>query len=647
MKKFLAVLLSALLLVSLCAVSAAAVNWEDGQTVAESGNYTFDNAYEFVFKIGSVNGKIAGEDATIITTADAYNASNPNWAISVLLAPTAEANVYEVALAPVVTPGSAAAGIEKGINFDNGNVVMIVHSSGSLPESTKEDGTVQTFANWQAKVASMALKVGDKVTFAGIDLAAGTATDATVTVQDAPEGYEVPKVEEEPAMVPEVITVDGDLSDNGWAKDGWTEVNEDNGYWQAEPKTDDTISYKYQLRTDDTKLYVAFEIDCAAVAGGNGTGTNVRFWINSDAEYKLYTHFYDVYLDGVASKYNTAKEANSGANIENSTINAFLVSKDGKTYVEFSVDLAEFGGEEGFTYFVCVSNKVNENICLYDVVVPAGADGSRTSNLPWAKWYFDGDNEADVEALALGEVEAGNEDDKEEDKEDDKVTVPVENVAAGKSYTTSPLFGQNEQWQYDPNAAPAYPDEEGKTLTDGIFPANDAAYDAAEWVGFNSNMPVYETNGAHSITVDLGESMDLAKFVIWYGTKALSNGIGAPTGVEIYVSEDGETWGEAVGSATPANNEAVVNESAVVEAAATGRYVQFRFTSGGWAFISEVEVYNAGDADVDTDVSTEESTDKEDDKEDTKPGDASSMLVFALIAIVSLAGTAVIVKNRK
>ncbi|MBQ8895952.1 MAG: hypothetical protein IJY88_04090, partial [Clostridia bacterium] len=198
MKKFLAVLLTALLVVSAFAISAVAdtVNWEDGQTRVENedgsfGNYTFDNAYEFVFRIDNVNGTIAGEDNTIITSAAEYDAANPNWAISVLLAPTSDANVYEVALAPVVTPGNAQGGYDKGINFENGNIVLIAHSSGSLPEATNDKGELKQFPNWQQKVAAMALKVGDKITLAGVDLAAGTATDATATVQAAPEGYVV------------------------------------------------------------------------------------------------------------------------------------------------------------------------------------------------------------------------------------------------------------------------------------------------------------------------------------------------------------------------------------------------------------------------------------------------------------------------
>ena len=66
MKKFLALLLSALLVAAILAVPASALTWEDNQTM-DGENYVFDNAYGFVFNVGSVNGKIVGEDCTVIT----------------------------------------------------------------------------------------------------------------------------------------------------------------------------------------------------------------------------------------------------------------------------------------------------------------------------------------------------------------------------------------------------------------------------------------------------------------------------------------------------------------------------------------------------------------------------------------------------
>ncbi len=168
------------------------------------------------------------------------------------------------------------------------------------------------------------------------------------------------------------------------------------------------------------------------------------------------------------------------------------------------------------------------------------------------------------------------------------------NLASGKSYTTSPLFGQNSSWQYDPEAAPAYPDENGNSLVDGIFAPDTAAYSDAVWAGFNSNFPGYESTGYHWITIDLGESKDLAKFVFGYGTKALANGIAAPASLDVLVSDDGETW-TSVDDIVPEDNEASANGVAVIEGAAKGQYVQFRFTSGGWAFVSEIEVYAAAE----------------------------------------------------
>lgn len=122
-----------------------------GVTVDAKGNYSFENAYGYTFSIDDVNGAIEGEDATIVTSASYYNNCNPNWAISVELASTGNANEYEV-VQVVVTPGSASAA---GIDWNNTDLVMVVHSAASAPGD---------YANWMSKVAAMALKPGDIVT---------------------------------------------------------------------------------------------------------------------------------------------------------------------------------------------------------------------------------------------------------------------------------------------------------------------------------------------------------------------------------------------------------------------------------------------------------------------------------------------------
>ena len=355
MKKFLALLLSALLVAAILAVPASALTWEDNQTM----DGVFDNAYGFVFNVGSVNGKIAGEDCTVITNVDAYKAANPNWAVSVLLAPTSDANVYEVVLV-TENPQSADNGIAAGINFDNGNICLIAHSAYSNPNGT----------NWESKVAALALKAGDKITFAGIDFEAGTATNATATVQDAPNN---------------------------------------------------------------------------------------------------------------------------------------------------------------------------------DVVV-----------------------------------------------------VPSVNVAAGKTYTYSQLFrqgGKEVSWGWDENAAIAYPDEDDKTMTDGVIAADDVAYDDAVWAGWNHNAPEYKELGYSFITVDLGAVTDLAEASIYLGASGLGQGIGSKNmTVEIFVSDDGEEF-VSVGSAVPEDSEEVscVKTTVKFDTAVSGRYVQFRMVRGGWMFVSEVEVYGVAE----------------------------------------------------
>ena len=158
---------------------ASVIDWNDNQTKDENGNYTFDNAYGYVFKIESVNSIVLKENAIIFTDEVRYRASLPQYGVSILLAPTSEENVYKVQKSPIVRPDSADKAIEAGINFENGNIVLVVMSSGDCPPAS----------NWEAKVASVALGAGDKVTLSGIDLEKGIAKKATVTVQDAPKGY--------------------------------------------------------------------------------------------------------------------------------------------------------------------------------------------------------------------------------------------------------------------------------------------------------------------------------------------------------------------------------------------------------------------------------------------------------------------------
>ncbi|MBR3811280.1 MAG: fibro-slime domain-containing protein [Agathobacter sp.] len=144
-------------------------------TINSKGDYVFGDVSGHVFNTKGLNGVIAGEDATIVNSATAYAAANPNWAVSVQLRSTGNVNEYEV-VKVVVSPGSADAA---GITWGSGDLVMVVHSAASRPGD---------YANWMNKVAAQSLKAGDIVT---------VENDTTVTVAGEAKKDEVTTVPNE------------------------------------------------------------------------------------------------------------------------------------------------------------------------------------------------------------------------------------------------------------------------------------------------------------------------------------------------------------------------------------------------------------------------------------------------------------------
>ena len=143
----------------------------------EEGDYTFENAYGHEFDIDGTDGTIGGEDAMIITSAAAYEACNPNWAISVQLRPTGNEDEYKV-VKVVSNPGSAAGA---ALTWNDGDIVMVVHSAASQPG--------QGYGNWLHRVAASALKEGDLVNVAS-DYKTVTVAEAGST--ENPENPEEP-----------------------------------------------------------------------------------------------------------------------------------------------------------------------------------------------------------------------------------------------------------------------------------------------------------------------------------------------------------------------------------------------------------------------------------------------------------------------
>ncbi|MBQ4317343.1 MAG: discoidin domain-containing protein, partial [Clostridia bacterium] len=166
-------------------------------------------------------------------------------------------------------------------------------------------------------------------------------------------------------------------------------------------------------------------------------------------------------------------------------------------------------------------------------------------------------------------------------------TTTLNNLAKGKSYVASAPYSYN-------NEIP-YPDENGKTLTDGALAPEDAKYDNEAFVGFNKGTEDYKNDGYIYITVDLGKTYRLETFVAYFASKFNGEaGVYAPTDMAVFVSDDNETWTEA-GSVKIKDSNAVSNVAGIVtlDRGVFGRYVQFRVVNEdhNWIMVSEVAVY--------------------------------------------------------
>lgn len=160
------------------------------------------------------------------------------------------------------------------------------------------------------------------------------------------------------------------------------------------------------------------------------------------------------------------------------------------------------------------------------------------------------------------------------------------NVAYGKDYTHSSL--------YVVDGSIAYPDEDGKSFTDGYIAPNDAGFDDVAFAGFNKNSDDYKVGNYAYITVDLGKSYDLNKFIAYVASSYnIVAGISAPSKMTVCVSDDNTNWKEA-GSVTPTDSETVgcIAVTLSLTEAVKGRYIQFRFEgNSNWIMVAEVEAF--------------------------------------------------------
>ncbi len=149
-------------------------------------------------------------------------------------------------------------------------------------------------------------------------------------------------------------------------------------------------------------------------------------------------------------------------------------------------------------------------------------------------------------------------------------------VSTGAEYTVSTA------------AASEYADSYGKELTDGQFALSaDTGYGDEKFSGYATG------GGVLSINIDLGKVYETVyRFEISY-LNATGAGVGAPSTLHVYISEDGKEWKRLAKMKKPTGAELNTTQVAVYESEAyiPVRYVQFRVSPGSaWIFLDEVQV---------------------------------------------------------
>ena len=231
------------------------------------------------------------------------------------------------------------------------------------------------------------------------------------------------------------------------------------------------------------------------------------------------------------------------------------------------------------------------------------------------------------------------------------------NLALGKSYTTVGIYTEEGA------AAPQYPDEENKSLTDGQKAAAETGYGDAAWVGFNRMDATMQTNGSIGIiTVDLGAASSVSGFAIEVFEDSAA-GITFPSKVEFFYSTDNETWTSA-GEGTKSGEGSVAEFALTLDSAVNASYVKVEMTCGAsnWAFVSEFEAFGtagSGGTDESEAVSEAESetassaAPAESSTAASSAGTSSTpstsdagIVAVVVLAVVAVIGAAVVVKKR-
>ena len=388
MKKLLAVFLAVLFVLPMAVFQGSAVTLAPSDGWSDMWLTHFNTQYS--------------EGSGAIVLDEEFNV-HQTWKINYAFAPVAELpGVYEIVEINNSLDGSAndVAAVPDGgfiysLNYGNdytatgGTINYTSDSCSNMINSVKDD--------WA---------VGDRFQFKNLNLESLVAPTLTPTTNWYDDAYictakyrkYVPG--EEP--VREMITVDGVHDDNGWNSNAWQVIDGNTAHWQKE-FADKSLSAKYQILTDDLRIYVAAVVYGTPVAGsGNGSATNFRIWFNTTSTSTTYTHYFDVYY--------SAETNGAGVNVKNvdaSTINAALTLGESQTNIEFSVPFSAIGaaGLSNIPYFIsCSTNNGTEEPCIYYPKLYATTDAPY-ANMPYNAWYRANDGDLNPAAVRLNDFE--------------------------------------------------------------------------------------------------------------------------------------------------------------------------------------------------------------------------------------------------
>ena len=150
------------------------------------------------------------------------------------------------------------------------------------------------------------------------------------------------------------------------------------------------------------------------------------------------------------------------------------------------------------------------------------------------------------------------------------------------------VISTGAEYTVNKEAESSYADSYGKELTDGQFaPSADVGYGDEKFSGYATG------GGVLNISIDLGEVYETVyRFEVSY-LNVNEAGIAAPSGMHVYISEDGENWKRLSKMTKPSGAELGTTQVAVYQhdAYVPVRYVQFRVSPGSaWIFLDEVQI---------------------------------------------------------